>query len=103
LRFLSLSFVLLIGIFGYHYTAEANWLDSLHNASMILSGIGPVIEIQYCFGKSIFIILCFVQRDRFYNQYRYHTGAGTSSYVPSAAFGGRKIIKRASFPHRQFL
>ncbi|HMK20197.1 MAG TPA: hypothetical protein VK492_18485 [Chitinophagaceae bacterium] len=46
-----LGFCLLIGILGYHTTAEANWLDSLHNASMILSGMGPVIEINTVSGK----------------------------------------------------
>ena len=51
LAFLILGICLLIGIFGYHYTAEANWLDSLHNASMILSGMGPVIEINTPLGK----------------------------------------------------
>ena len=44
IAFLILGFCLLVGVFGYHITAEANWLDSLHNASMILSGMGPVIE-----------------------------------------------------------
>jgi hypothetical protein len=42
---------LLIGIAGYHYIAEAPWIDALHNASMILSGMGPVIEIQSTGGK----------------------------------------------------
>ncbi len=42
---------LLIGIFGYHYTAGIGWLDSLHNASMILSGMGPVVEIKTVGGK----------------------------------------------------
>jgi hypothetical protein len=51
LAFLILGICLLIGIFGYHYTAEANWLDSIHNASMILSGMGPVIEISTSSGK----------------------------------------------------
>ncbi len=48
---LILSVCLLIGITGYHYTSDANWLDSLHNASMILSGMGPVIEIKTESGK----------------------------------------------------
>lgn len=51
LAFLILGICLLVGIFGYHYTAPANWLDSLHNASMILSGMGPVIEISTPSGK----------------------------------------------------
>lgn len=44
-------FCLLIGIIGYHYTAGVGWLDALHNASMILSGMGPVIEIKTDGGK----------------------------------------------------
>ena len=42
---------LLIGLAGYHYTAGISWLDSLHNASMILSGMGPVVEIKTVSGK----------------------------------------------------
>ena len=33
---------LFIGIIGYHYTAGISWIDSLLNASMILTGMGPV-------------------------------------------------------------
>jgi hypothetical protein len=40
-----------IGILGYHYTANIPWLDSFHNASMILSGMGPVVEIKTDIGK----------------------------------------------------
>lgn len=42
---------LLIGVAGYHYTAGIEWLDALHNASMILSGMGPVVEIKTVAGK----------------------------------------------------
>lgn len=42
---------LLIGVAGYHYSCGVSWLDSLHNASMILSGMGPVIEIKTTSGK----------------------------------------------------
>jgi len=42
---------LVIGITGYHYTANIPWLDALHNASMILSGMGPVVEITTTGGK----------------------------------------------------
>ncbi len=46
-RYASVSFILLavslaIGIFGYHYFNELNWIDSLLNASMILTGMEPV-------------------------------------------------------------
>jgi hypothetical protein len=33
---------LYIGIAGYHYIAGLGWLDSFYNASMILTGMGPV-------------------------------------------------------------
>lgn len=42
---------LMIGICGYHYTDDISWIDSLHNASMILSGMGPVVEIKSVEGK----------------------------------------------------
>lgn len=46
-----LAVCLVIGILGYHVTASAKWIDALHNASMILSGMGPVIEINTTAGK----------------------------------------------------
>src|SRR5690348_2628421 len=42
---------LTIGIVGYHFTDGISWIDSLHNASMILSGMGPVVEIKSTGGK----------------------------------------------------
>jgi hypothetical protein len=42
---------LALGVLGYHYTDGINWIDSLHNASMILSGMGPVVEIKSTVGK----------------------------------------------------
>jgi biotin transporter BioY len=48
---LILLVCLLLGILGYHYTAGIPWLDALHNASMILSGMGPVVEIRTVSGK----------------------------------------------------
>ncbi|MEO6027516.1 MAG: hypothetical protein ABIR79_11675 [Candidatus Binatia bacterium] len=37
---------LAIGVVGYHVTAGLGWVDSLLNASMILTGMGPVDELQ---------------------------------------------------------
>ncbi len=37
---------LLIGLFGYHYVAELSWIDSLLNACMILTGMGPIDEMK---------------------------------------------------------
>lgn len=33
---------LLTGVLGYHYIAKLAWVDSLLNAAMILTGMGPV-------------------------------------------------------------
>lgn len=33
---------LALGVLGYHIVAGLSWLDSLVNASMILTGMGPV-------------------------------------------------------------
>jgi len=35
---------LLIGVYGYWKFAGQTLIDAIHNASMILSGMGPVIE-----------------------------------------------------------
>jgi hypothetical protein len=48
---MMLGICLTIGILGYHYTDGIAWIDSLHNASMILSGMGPVVEIKSNCGK----------------------------------------------------
>ncbi len=37
---------LLIGVVGFHYIGEIAWIDALHNASMILGGMGPVAEMH---------------------------------------------------------
>jgi hypothetical protein len=31
-----------VGTVGYHYLAELDWIDAFLNASMILTGMGPV-------------------------------------------------------------
>jgi len=41
---LVLLISLAIGILGYRYFAPLPWIDALHNASMILSGMGPVFD-----------------------------------------------------------
>lgn len=42
LAILSLAASLLVGVLGYHYVAGLPWLDALLDASMILTGMGPV-------------------------------------------------------------
>jgi hypothetical protein len=36
------SVALLAGVMGYHSIARLGWIDSILNASMILTGMGPV-------------------------------------------------------------
>lgn len=46
-----LGIFLLIGVSGYHITCSFSWIDSLLNASMILSGMGPTNPIVTDSGK----------------------------------------------------
>ena len=46
-----LAVCLFIGILGYHVWGPMGWIDAMHNASMILSGMGPVVEIKTNIGK----------------------------------------------------
>jgi TRAP-type C4-dicarboxylate transport system permease small subunit len=45
------AFALGLGILGYHFVAGFGWVDSLLNASMILSGMGPVGDFKNDAGK----------------------------------------------------
>lgn len=40
-----------LGLLGYHVCERLSWLDALLNAAMILSGMGPVNELQTVAGK----------------------------------------------------
>lgn len=40
-----------LGILGYHFCAGLSWLDSLLNAAMILTGMGPVNVLDTVAGK----------------------------------------------------
>jgi ABC-type phosphate transport system permease subunit len=46
-----ISFIWSIGIIGYHFIAGIPWIDAMHNAAMILSGMGPVVIIENTSGK----------------------------------------------------
>jgi len=51
LALLLIGIALGIGVLGYHYLGELSWIDSLLNASMILSGMGPVDPLHSSAGK----------------------------------------------------
>jgi hypothetical protein len=42
---------LLIGMIGYRYLERMDWIDAFANASMILSGMGPLGPLQTWGGK----------------------------------------------------
>lgn len=42
---------LLIGMIGYHYYENLSWVDAFVNASMILSGMGPLAQMHTDDGK----------------------------------------------------
>jgi len=39
-------FALTVGILGYHFIADLSWLDALLNATIILTGMGPVAQMN---------------------------------------------------------
>ncbi|HTO90194.1 MAG TPA: hypothetical protein VMJ70_03605, partial [Candidatus Sulfotelmatobacter sp.] len=43
---LMIAASLLLGMAGYHWIAGLHWIDSLLNASMILTGMGPVDHLE---------------------------------------------------------
>jgi hypothetical protein len=51
LTMLIVAFSLLIGGVGYHYLGRLPWIDALLNASMILTGMGPVDPMRTMPGK----------------------------------------------------
>lgn len=44
-------FSLFLGVLGYHYIADLEWVDSFYISSMILTGMGPTSEITCVAGK----------------------------------------------------
>jgi hypothetical protein len=42
---------LLVGMVGYHFLEQLNWIDAYANASMILSGMGPLDQLKTNGGK----------------------------------------------------
>lgn len=49
--FVTISSALFGGMVGYHYFEKMSWTDAFLNASMILSGMGPVTNLQTQAGK----------------------------------------------------
>ena len=59
--FALVGVTLAIGMGGYHLLEHMPWLDAFHQAAMLLSGMGPVIEIRSPAGKlfdGIYALFC---------------------------------------------
>ena len=55
------AIALALGVAGFHYIADVPWIDALHNASMILGGMGPVAEMKTVAAKlfsSAYALFC---------------------------------------------
>ena len=50
-----------VGIIGYHELENITWLDAFHQSALLLSGMGPVVELKSSAGKlfdSIYALFC---------------------------------------------
>ena len=50
----SLTFVAVtlgVGMVGFHWIENLSWLDAFHQAAMLLSGMGPVVNVTTTAGK----------------------------------------------------
>jgi hypothetical protein len=45
LSMIVITFSMAIGTIGYHFVANISWIDSFHMAALILTGMGPVVEM----------------------------------------------------------
>jgi hypothetical protein len=52
---------LAIGMLGYRALEHMSWLDAFHQAAMLMSGMGPVVEIRSTAGKifdGVYALFC---------------------------------------------
>jgi hypothetical protein len=52
---------LAIGMLGYHALEHMSWLDAFHQAAMLMSGMGPVVDIRSTAGKifdGVYALFC---------------------------------------------
>ena len=60
----SLTFVVTtlgVGMAGFHWIENLPWLDAFHQAAMLLSGMGPVVNVATPAGKlfdGLYAIFC---------------------------------------------
>jgi hypothetical protein len=52
---------LAIGMLGYRALEHMSWLDAFHQAAMLMSGMGPVVDIRSAAGKifdGVYALFC---------------------------------------------
>jgi hypothetical protein len=52
---------LVSGMIGYHLLERLTWLDAFHQAAMLLSGMGPVVDMTSVWGKlfdGVYALFC---------------------------------------------
>jgi hypothetical protein len=59
--FALIGVTLVTGMIGYHAIEKLAWLDAFHQAALLMSGMGPVVEMKTNAGKlfdSIYALFC---------------------------------------------
>jgi hypothetical protein len=59
--FTLVAITLGIGMIGYRLLEHLSWLDAFHQAALLLSGMGPVVDIKSTAGKlfdGIYALFC---------------------------------------------
>jgi hypothetical protein len=59
--FSLVAITLVVGMIGYRGFEHLSWLDAFHQAALLLSGMGPVVEIKSTAGKlfdGIYALFC---------------------------------------------
>ncbi|MFI4887468.1 MAG: hypothetical protein ACHP7B_01830 [Burkholderiales bacterium] len=59
--FALVGVTLLIGMIGYRLLEGLTWLDAFHQSAMLLSGMGPVVDVKTTAGKlfdGIYALFC---------------------------------------------
>jgi len=76
-----IAVLLVVGTAGYYYFSPgAAIIDAFHNASMILSGMGPTLKTELTFsGKIFFITLCYLLWHSIHYKHRLYPGSRCAS------------------------
>ena len=56
-----IAVTLVSGMVGYHVLENLSWLDAFHQSAMLLSGMGPVVDMKSVAGKlfdGIYALFC---------------------------------------------